>query len=58
MDICFMQYPDTVPDMTIRNPRGLADDHVTGLRESLREMAHQGAGMPMLFELIEACDIQ
>ncbi|ESO96284.1 hypothetical protein LOTGIDRAFT_144138, partial [Lottia gigantea] len=46
-------YPHDVPDITIRNPRGLAEEEVKSIHDDVIQLAEDRKGEPMLFELIE-----
>ncbi|KAK2181386.1 hypothetical protein NP493_401g04031 [Ridgeia piscesae] len=46
-------YPTSLPGIAIRNPRGLAEEHVNDLRKTLGDLAQERRGYPMLYELIE-----
>ncbi|XP_074643493.1 uncharacterized protein LOC141900475 [Tubulanus polymorphus] len=47
------QYPNELPGIEIKNPRGLADEEIIGLHRRLYEHAVNSRGNPMLYELIE-----
>lgn len=47
------EYPDVLPDITIRNPRGLSDEKIAKIEQDLQDMAHENLGGPMLYQLIE-----
>ncbi|GAB1598041.1 GATA zinc finger domain-containing protein 14-like [Argonauta hians] len=46
-------YPYNVPAITIKNPRGLGEDELDKLEISLKELANERKGGPMLYELFE-----
>ncbi|XP_029635572.1 GATA zinc finger domain-containing protein 14-like [Octopus sinensis] len=46
-------YPNDVPAITIKNPRGLGEDELAKLETSLKELADERKGGPMLYELFE-----
>ncbi|KAL4223522.1 NF-kappaB binding [Mactra antiquata] len=47
------KYPDELPDITIRNPRGIAEEEIASLREDMQVLCEERRGSPMLYELIE-----
>ncbi|XP_007121504.2 E3 ubiquitin-protein ligase RNF25 isoform X3 [Physeter macrocephalus] len=47
------QYPHEVPQISIRNPRGLSDEQIHKISQALSHMAEAGLGTAMLYELIE-----
>ncbi|XP_053551128.1 E3 ubiquitin-protein ligase RNF25 [Bombina bombina] len=47
------QYPAVAPDISVSNPRGLCDEQIDTICSTLRTLAEQGLGTPMLYELIE-----
>lgn len=47
------EYPDVLPEITIRNPRGLSDDKIAKIQEDLQDTAQENVGSPMLYQLIE-----
>uniref|UniRef100_H3ABG2 E3 ubiquitin-protein ligase RNF25 n=1 Tax=Latimeria chalumnae TaxID=7897 RepID=H3ABG2_LATCH len=47
------QYPDAVPQITVRNPRGLSDENIQSIQQCLMRIAESGVGAPILYELIE-----
>lgn len=47
------EYPDLLPEITIRNPRGLSDEKIAKIEQDLQDMAHENLGSPMLYQLIE-----
>ncbi|XP_060157817.1 E3 ubiquitin-protein ligase RNF25 isoform X3 [Globicephala melas] len=47
------QYPHAVPQISIRNPRGLSDEQIHKISQALSHMAEAGLGTAMLYELIE-----
>ncbi|XP_042309670.1 E3 ubiquitin-protein ligase RNF25 isoform X2 [Sceloporus undulatus] len=58
--VCFVlvlsvpvQYPNEVPKITIRNPRGLSDEQIGKISQTLRSLTKARLGTPMLYELIE-----
>ncbi|XP_004638271.1 E3 ubiquitin-protein ligase RNF25 [Octodon degus] len=48
-----VQYPHEVPQISIRNPRGLSDEQIHKISQTLGHMAKAGLGTAMLYELIE-----
>ncbi|XP_071093457.1 zinc finger CCCH domain-containing protein 13-like [Haliotis cracherodii] len=46
-------YPDEVPEIIIKNPRGLAEEEVQRLQEDMHDLAEERTGGAMLYELIE-----
>ncbi|PZC85754.1 hypothetical protein B5X24_HaOG215116 [Helicoverpa armigera] len=46
-------YPDTSPEVTLRNPRGLDDEILTNIYLQIREKLADCIGQPVVFELIE-----
>ncbi|XP_066137208.1 E3 ubiquitin-protein ligase RNF25 isoform X2 [Saccopteryx bilineata] len=47
------QYPNEVPHISIRNPRGLSDEQIHKISQALSQVAKAGLGTAMLYELIE-----
>ncbi|XP_019493704.1 PREDICTED: E3 ubiquitin-protein ligase RNF25 [Hipposideros armiger] len=47
------QYPHEVPQISIRNPRGLSDEQIHKISQALSQVAKAGLGTAMLYELIE-----
>ncbi|XP_053375572.1 uncharacterized protein DDB_G0290685-like [Mercenaria mercenaria] len=47
------QYPDVPPEITIKNPRGIAEEELLSLREDMHKLCEDRQGGPVLFELIE-----
>ncbi|XP_037513133.1 E3 ubiquitin-protein ligase RNF25 [Rhipicephalus sanguineus] len=47
------EYPDVLPEITIRNPRGLSDEKIVKIQEDLQDTAQENVGSPMLYQLIE-----
>ncbi|XP_037379949.1 E3 ubiquitin-protein ligase RNF25 isoform X1 [Talpa occidentalis] len=47
------QYPHEVPQISIRNPRGLSDEQIHKISQALSRVANDGLGAAMLYELIE-----
>ncbi|XP_016052301.1 PREDICTED: E3 ubiquitin-protein ligase RNF25 isoform X3 [Miniopterus natalensis] len=47
------QYPNEVPQISIRNPRGLSDEQIHKISQALSHVATAGLGTAMLYELIE-----
>ncbi|CAH6791778.1 Rnf25 [Phodopus roborovskii] len=48
-----VQYPHEVPQISIRNPRGLSDEQIHKISQALDHVAKEGLGTAMLYELIE-----
>nr|XP_045003051.1 E3 ubiquitin-protein ligase RNF25 isoform X3 [Jaculus jaculus] len=48
-----VQYPHEVPQISIRNPRGLSDEQIHKISQALVHVAKEGLGTAMLYELIE-----
>ncbi|KAH9627938.1 hypothetical protein HF086_015382 [Spodoptera exigua] len=46
-------YPDSIPEVTLRNPRGLDDDILANINVQIREKIADCLGSPVIFELIE-----
>ncbi|PIK38186.1 putative E3 ubiquitin-protein ligase RNF25-like [Apostichopus japonicus] len=46
------EYPDVLPEITIKNPRGLSEEEVANLQKQLQECASARLGEAMLYELI------
>lgn len=46
-------YPDSIPEVTLRNPRGLDDDILANIHVQIREKIADCLGSPVIFELIE-----
>ncbi|XP_077604840.1 E3 ubiquitin-protein ligase RNF25 isoform X1 [Crocuta crocuta] len=47
------QYPNEVPQISIRNPRGLSDEQIHKISQTLSHVANTSLGTAMLYELIE-----
>ncbi|XP_041329445.1 E3 ubiquitin-protein ligase RNF25 isoform X3 [Pyrgilauda ruficollis] len=47
------QYPDKAPEISIRNPRGLSDEQIQKISQTLRSVAEARLGTEVLYELIE-----
>lgn len=47
------EYPDVLPEITIRNPRGLSDEKTAKIEQDLQDMARENLGSQMLYQLIE-----
>ncbi|XP_052605841.1 E3 ubiquitin-protein ligase RNF25 isoform X3 [Peromyscus californicus insignis] len=47
------KYPQEVPQISIRNPRGLSDEQIHKISQTLGHVAKEGLGTAMLYELIE-----
>ncbi|XP_040417513.1 E3 ubiquitin-protein ligase RNF25 [Cygnus olor] len=47
------QYPNAAPDIAIRNPRGLSDEQIQKILQTLRSVAEARLGTEVLYELIE-----
>ncbi|XP_022085853.1 protein SPT2 homolog [Acanthaster planci] len=47
------QYPQRLPEITVRNPRGVSDEHIASLGAKLNQIAAERQGGAMLYELIE-----
>ncbi|CAN7987920.1 unnamed protein product [Ixodes pacificus] len=47
------EYPNALPEVAIRNPRGLSDEKIERIRRDVQETARENAGGPMLYQLIE-----
>ncbi|NXU49419.1 RNF25 ligase, partial [Turnix velox] len=47
------QYPNKAPDISIRNPRGLSDEQIQKISQTLRSLAEARLGTEVLYELIE-----
>lgn len=47
------EYPDVLPEITIRNPRGLSDEKIIKIQQELEDTAQENVGGPMLYQLIE-----
>ncbi|NXL88448.1 RNF25 ligase, partial [Alectura lathami] len=47
------QYPNKAPDVSIRNPRGLSDEQIQKILQTLRNVAEAWLGTEVLYELIE-----
>ncbi|XP_008057046.1 E3 ubiquitin-protein ligase RNF25 isoform X2 [Carlito syrichta] len=47
------EYPHEVPQISIRNPRGLSDEQIHTISQALGHVAKTGLGTAMLYELIE-----
>ncbi|OXB77117.1 UNVERIFIED_CONTAM: hypothetical protein H355_007764 [Colinus virginianus] len=47
------QYPNEAPDISISNPRGLSDEQIQKILQTLRNVAEARLGTEVLYELIE-----
>ncbi|NXI43311.1 RNF25 ligase, partial [Galbula dea] len=47
------QYPNKAPEISIRNPRGLSDEQIQKISQTLRSVAETRLGTEVLYELIE-----
>ncbi|XP_060118424.1 E3 ubiquitin-protein ligase RNF25 [Heteronotia binoei] len=47
------QYPSEVPKIDIRNPRGLSDEQIQRISQTLQRLAKEHLGTAILYELIE-----
>ncbi|CAH0585550.1 unnamed protein product [Chrysodeixis includens] len=47
------EYPDTSPDVVLRNPRGLDDALLATIHSQIRNKLNDCLGQPVVFELIE-----
>ncbi|KFQ36932.1 E3 ubiquitin-protein ligase RNF25, partial [Mesitornis unicolor] len=47
------QYPNKAPEISIRNPRGLSDEQIKKILQTLRGVAEARLGTEVLYELIE-----
>uniref|UniRef100_A0A7M4FMJ1 E3 ubiquitin-protein ligase RNF25 n=1 Tax=Crocodylus porosus TaxID=8502 RepID=A0A7M4FMJ1_CROPO len=47
------QYPNKAPKISIRNPRGLSDEQIHKISQTLGQVAEAGLGTAVLYELIE-----
>ncbi|NXD78713.1 RNF25 ligase, partial [Halcyon senegalensis] len=47
------QYPNKAPEISIRNPRGLSDEQIQKISQTLRSVAEAQLGTEVLYELIE-----
>ncbi|XP_026563831.1 E3 ubiquitin-protein ligase RNF25 [Pseudonaja textilis] len=48
-----LQYPNEIPKIAIQNPRGLADEQIQKISQTLQYIAESQLGTPVLYELIE-----
>ncbi|XP_041348298.1 hornerin-like [Gigantopelta aegis] len=48
-----LAYPDELPEIGIKNPRGVGDEELQSLQEAMNELAEMKRGGPMLYQLIE-----
>ncbi|XP_010144422.1 PREDICTED: E3 ubiquitin-protein ligase RNF25, partial [Buceros rhinoceros silvestris] len=46
-------YPNKAPEISIRNPRGLSDEQIQKISQTLRSVAEARLGTEVLYELIE-----
>lgn len=46
-------YPDTSPDVVLRNPRGLDDDLIASIHSQIKIKLADCLGQPVVFELID-----
>ncbi|XP_076453239.1 uncharacterized protein LOC143288534 [Babylonia areolata] len=56
MTLCFKfppSYPNEVPTIMVKNPRGLGEENLQSLIEDMMKIAEERKGGQMLFELIE-----
>ncbi|KAM9009598.1 LOW QUALITY PROTEIN: E3 ubiquitin-protein ligase RNF25 [Ara ararauna] len=47
------QYPNKAPEISIKNPRGLSDEQIQKISQTLRSTAEARLGTEVLYELIE-----
>ncbi|XP_061226181.1 E3 ubiquitin-protein ligase RNF25 isoform X1 [Neopsephotus bourkii] len=47
------QYPNKAPEISIKNPRGLSDEQIQKISQTLRSIAEAKLGTEVLYELIE-----
>ncbi|CAN7986760.1 unnamed protein product, partial [Ixodes hexagonus] len=47
------EYPSVLPEVTIRNPRGLSDEKIERIHRDVQETARENTSSPMLYQLIE-----
>ncbi|KAG1693756.1 E3 ubiquitin-protein ligase RNF25 [Nymphon striatum] len=47
------EYPNEIPEIVIRNPRGLSDEELYTLKKDLMKKAEENQGNEMLYQLIE-----
>ncbi|XP_064021256.1 E3 ubiquitin-protein ligase RNF25 isoform X2 [Pogoniulus pusillus] len=47
------QYPNKAPKIAVRNPRGLSDEQIQKISQTLRSIAEARLGTEVLYELIE-----
>ncbi|KFW07582.1 E3 ubiquitin-protein ligase RNF25, partial [Eurypyga helias] len=47
------QYPNKAPEISIKNPRGLSDEQIQKISQTLRNVAEARLGTEVLYELIE-----
>ncbi|XP_054827389.1 E3 ubiquitin-protein ligase RNF25 [Eublepharis macularius] len=47
------QYPNEVPKINIQNPRGLSDEQIQKISQTLQSLAEEHLGTAILYELIE-----
>ncbi|CAL1275638.1 unnamed protein product [Larinioides sclopetarius] len=48
------EYPHAIPEISIRNPRGLSEEKLNSIMQDLTSIAKGKTGSSMLFEIIEA----
>uniref|UniRef100_A0A8C5SGW3 Ring finger protein 25 n=1 Tax=Laticauda laticaudata TaxID=8630 RepID=A0A8C5SGW3_LATLA len=48
-----LQYPNEIPKIGIQNPRGLSDEQIQKISQTLQYIAESQLGTPVLYELIE-----
>lgn len=46
-------YPDSSPEVTLRNPRGLDDQLIASINSQIKDKLIDWLGLPVVFELIE-----
>lgn len=57
LEVCLTPgYPDTSPDVVLRNPRGLDDELLTRINSEIKQKLKDCLGQPVVFELIEVCN--
>ncbi|KAK3084382.1 hypothetical protein FSP39_012603, partial [Pinctada imbricata] len=47
------QYPDDLPEISLKNPRGLGEEQVISVKSSMLDLAKERQGGHMLYEMIE-----
>lgn len=46
-------YPDSSPEVTLKNPRGLDDELLNNIHQQIKDKLKDYIGLPVVYELIE-----